>query len=248
MASKRAPIGLPLFSLLAVLGLSWLSPEASPEGLDLPIGGPVAVEKDPPPPVEEEESPQFYDEEIPAESDSVIYVVDRSSSMSLPACPFVGPDGEVVQDATRLDYVKAELRRSILSLPESFTFNIVVFSECVICWKPSRMRASTEMKQAAIAWLSAITPWGWTNTGGATSRALADHGNKAVLLLSDGAPNFLDCAQTYIGDFETHRRVIRESNTQQAVIHTFGIGLDSETRQFMLEVARENRGTFREID
>ena len=93
-----------------------------------------------------------------------------------------------------------------------------------------------------------IQPWGWTNTGGATAQALGDTQNKVIMLLSDGAPNFLDCAQTYIGDFETHKSVIRQANRQRATVNSFGIGLDPETREFMRQVAQENGGRFRELD
>jgi hypothetical protein len=216
---------------------------------DLPIGGVAQADEDyAEPPPAEDEPPRFYDEDIPDTSQSVIYVIDRSSSMSLPTAPFVGGDGQVVSDGTRLDYVKAELRRSISSLPEDFSFNMIIYDECVESWKPGRVRADAPHKAEALAWVDRIEPWGWTNTGGATSRALDDHGNQVVLLLSDGAPNFLDCSQTYIADFETHRRIIRTANTQHAVIHTFGLGLDGETREFMAAVARDSGGTFREID
>lgn len=219
---------------------------------DLPIGDPSlgAPDEAPPPddPPQEDDPPKFYDEEIPDTTDSVIYVVDRSSSMTLPSKPFVGEDGQPVRNGTRLDYVKTELVRSISSLPPRFTFNIVIYSECVELWKSGRVPAEPALKTEAIAWVRAIQPWGWTNTGGATARALSDHGNEVVMLLSDGAPNFLDCQQTAVGDFDTHKRLIRSANVQGAVIHCFGIGLDAETRQFMMQVAQENNGTFRELD
>ena len=215
---------------------------------DLPIGQTSVEPEDPDTIPNETGDPEFYNERIPAESDSVIYVVDRSSSMMLPTAPFVGDDGQMVTDGSRLDYVKAELKRSVASLPESFSFNMIIYCECVEKWQPERVPASPAWKAKAVAWIDAITPWGWTNTGGATSTALDDHGNKSVLLLSDGAPNFLDCAQTYIADPEQHRVVIRNANAQRAVINTFGIGLDPETRAFMSEVAADAGGAFREID
>ncbi len=238
--------------LLLALGLAFAGPaylsQAKADDYDMPIFGGVHSDEDPPDDPDEDEPPKFYDEEIPATSDSVIFVVDRSSSMTLPSTPYMGLDGQPVNDGTRLDFVKTELVRSIQSLPESFSFNIVIYSECVDSWKPQRVQATAGIKTEAIAWVNAIQPWGWTNTGGATSLALGDRGNKAIMLLSDGAPNFLDCAQTYVGDFDTHRSVIRSANQQQAVIHCFGIGLDAETRTFMAQVAAENGGTFRELD
>ncbi len=244
---------IPLLVLLACLGVALGGgPALANETVfDLPIGtgpGAPAPVEDPPSEYAEDDEPQFYNEDIPDESESVIYVIDRSASMSLPARPFVNEEGQLVQDGSRLDYVKAELKRSIASLPERFSFNMIIYSECVERWKPARVQATAGHKAEAVAWIDGIEPWGWTNTGGASSVALDDRSNLAVLLLSDGAPNFLDCAQTYVGDFETHRRVIRAANKQGAVIHTFGIGLDSETRQFMTDVARDSGGTFREID
>jgi hypothetical protein len=231
----------------------WAFPgKARPDGMvfDLPIGGgpTAAPDEDPAPPIEESDEPQFYDERIPDRTQSVIYVIDRSASMALPTQPFIDNEGRVVQDGSRLDYVKSELKRSVASLPEQFTFNMIIYCECVETWKPARVAATPRAKAEAMAWIERIEPWGWTNTGGATAKALSDRGNRAILLLSDGAPNFLDCSQTFVADFETHRRVIKESNRQEAIVHTFGIGLDPETRQFMAEVARDSGGTFREID
>jgi len=203
----------------------------------------------PPPVVEpaEEDGPEFFSEELPSAGESVVYVVDRSSSMSLPVDPYVGLDGNIVNNGTRLEYVKSELKRSINSLSESFTFNIVVYDECVERWRSSRQQATLQRKAEAMAWIDGIQPWGWTNTGGAASLALSDAGNKTILLLSDGAPNFLDCAQSYVGDFQTHKTIIQQANMQDALIHTFGIGLDPETRTFLMQVAQENGGTFREV-
>lgn len=235
-----------LIVLAALLGSS--PPPAAAQSFDLPVGGGNIPAEDPADPPVEDAPPTFYDEEIPDTSDSVIYVVDRSSSMLLPVSPFIGEDGEVVTDGSRLDLVKAEIRRSIASLPDTFTFNIIIYCECIEAWRAARVPATPANKTAALGWVAAIEPWGWTNTGGAASTALDDRGNEVVLLLSDGAPNFLDCAQSWIGDYDQHRRKIRDNNTQGAVIHTFGIGLDPDTRQFMIDVAHDAGGTFREID
>lgn len=221
---------------------------------DLPVGVIREPDNPPPPaepvtdPEEDDNGPEFFDEEVPNAGEAIIYVVDRSSSMSLPVDPYVGLDGNVVANGTRLDYVKTELKRSINSLSSSFTFNLIVYDECIEQWRPGRQQASSSKKAEAMAWIDAIQPWGWTNTGGATSLALSDSDNRTVLLLSDGAPNFLDCAQSYVADFETHKSIIRQANSQQACVHTFGIGLDPETRTFLMQVAQENNGTFREVD
>jgi hypothetical protein len=238
-----------LATLLTAAGCL-LPQSALAQTFELPIGVPdeeTDPEPEPEPEPEEEDGPEWFNEELPNEGDSVIFVVDRSSSMDLPIDPYIGLDGNVVTDGTRLDYVKTELKRSVNSLSSSFSFNIVIYDECLQSWKRGRQQASQSNKIDAMAWIDGITPWGWTNTGGATALALADADNATVLVLSDGAPNFLDCAQSYFGDYETHRSLIRSSNQQAAVIHTFGIGLDAQTRDFLRRVAEDNGGTFREI-
>ncbi|RMG16226.1 MAG: VWA domain-containing protein [Planctomycetota bacterium] len=198
--------------------------------------------RDTPPPV-------FFGEEIDAETDSIVYVIDHSGSMSLSAEPFEDLDGSI-RTGSRLDRAKAELKRSIASLPESFYFNVFFYDECVSgCWG-KKQQASPGNKQAAFAWIDAIQPDGWTNTGLAMQTALYDKDNRTVVLLSDGSPNFIDCAMNYVGSFDTHKAMIRNENTQGATINTFGIGIssDNDARTFMQQVAVENGGSYTEIN
>ncbi len=238
------------FGLLLGLGGARPAHAGDPSDADLPIapGGPSAAdEEEPAAPPEEEGTPQFFDEDIPTGSRSVVYVFDRSASMTLPVQPFVGEDGRMVLNGTRMDLARAELKRSIASLPDDWTFNIIIYSECIAQWRSDRQPATPQNKAAAFTYIDATQPWGWTNTGGAVARGLADSENLAIVLLSDGVPNFLDCAQTYVGDFDQHRQLIRTSNRQRATIDCFGIGLDPLAREFMQSVAAENNGKFREV-
>jgi hypothetical protein len=235
----------------AALGLSRALADG---GMDLPVGGarpPAPDEADPPalePQDDGDRSPKLYDEDIPTTTDSVIFVIDRSGSMDLKVRPFAGLDGEPIVDGSRLDYVKTEIIRSIGTLPASFSFNLITFSACVESWRPGRVPATPASKAAAAEWVRGIAATGWTNTGGATSLALSDRGNRTIMLLSDGEPNFLDCGESYVGDYDTHRRVIRTANVQHASIHCFGIALDEQTRGFMQAVAADSGGSFRELD
>jgi hypothetical protein len=43
---------------------------------------------------------------------------------------------------------------------------------------------------------------GFTNTGLGVATALQDKSNKEVVLLSDGEPNFMDCACNYVGSYD----------------------------------------------
>lgn len=238
-------------------------------GLDLPIGVPVYDPNPRPttsiPPIKpprrdpidtpdsddptDEPPPVFFGEEIESTNDCVIYVIDNSGSMTISVDPFTDENGNVVR-GNRLDRAKCELRRSVMTLPESFSFNVIYFDECTLqCW-PTKQVASPDNKQAAIAWAMQVQPDGWTNTGLAVAQALRDKDNKSIVLLSDGSPNFLDCGMNYVGTFEQHRELIRNTNTQGAVVNAFGIGIssDRDARSFMQAVAAENQGSYVEVN
>lgn len=243
-------------------------------GLDLPIEVPVYAPQtmnggtmpvppdftlprplppDTPPPKDDprdEPPPIFFGEEIDAQTDSVIYVIDNSGSMTLSVEPFIDENGRIVSTGNRLDRAKAELRRSITSLPESFRFNVIFYDECTMsCWA-QKQKATPENKAYAFSWIAQVQPDGWTNTGMAVAQALRDKDNTAIVLLSDGAPNFLDCSMNYVGTFQQHLDLIRNENTQGAVVNAFGIGIasDIDARSFMLQLAAENRGSYVEIE
>ncbi len=212
---------------------------------DLPPGTEPPPGDDP----RDEPPPVFFGEEIDAQTDSVVYVIDNSGSMTLSVEPFVDENGQIVPSGNRLDRAKTELRRSISTLPPSFSFNVIFYDECTMsCWA-SKQKATPENKQYAFAWIAQVQPDGWTNTGLAVAQALRDKGNTAVVLLSDGSPNFLDCSMNYVGTFEQHHDLIRNENSQGAVINAFGIGVqsDPDARSFMMAVAAQNRGSYVEI-
>ena len=207
---------------------------------------PVPLEGEDP---KDEPPPTFYGEEIEEDQDSILYVIDNSGSMTLTVEPFLDGAGNVVK-GNRLDRAKSELCNSIASLTETFTFNVIFFDECTMsCW-PSKQKANDSNKATAFAWINSVQPDGWTNTGLAVAQALQDKTNKSVVLLSDGSPNFIDCAMNYVGTFEQHRELIRNANSQAATINCFGIGIatDPDARSFMISVAGQNNGSYVEIN
>jgi len=236
------------------------------QGMDLPmtptwVGGPQPYQapEPAPEPVEQPDSdtdprdtpaPKFFGEEISVTTDSILYVIDQSGSMSIRAEPYEDLNQNIVSDGSRLDRAKAELKRSISGLPENFYFNVLFYDECVSQCFSAKMVASAANKTQAFSWIEAIQPDGWTNTGLAVQKALTDKANKTVVLLSDGAPNFLDCAMQYVGSVDDHAGLIRSENTQGAVINSFGIGIASDptSRAFMQRVAAENGGTYSEVN
>ncbi len=73
---------------------------------------------------------------------------------------------------------------------------------------------------------------------------------QAVVLLSDGSPNFMDCSMNFVGSYVQHRDLIMSQNSQSARVDTLGIGISSnfDARTFMHAVAAENGGTYTEIN
>lgn len=234
-------------------------------GLDLPIMIPVydpnppKLETKPVPPdavpapdnddPSDEPPPVFFGEEIDSDTNSVIYVIDNSGSMTLTMEPFADQNGNIVR-GNRLDRAKAELKRSISSLTDNFNFNVMFYDECTMsCWT-SKQKATPENKAAAFAWIDTVQPDGWTNTGMAVAQALQDKENQSIVLLSDGSPNFIDCSMNYVGTFDQHRELIRNANSQAATINAFGIGVssDPDARSFMVSVAAQNNGSYIEVN
>ncbi len=246
-----------------IRGRALQTPEPTPDPVEEPTSEPTADPKpdpkpdpepanepisEPPADVPQDEAPTFFGNEIETPSQSIIFVIDRSGSMWLKVDPFVGLDGQIVSGGNRLDRAKVELKRAIAALTDNFVFNIVFYDECVYAWQAARVQANNNNKSAAIAFVDQIQPDGWTNTGVAMLAALAEKENDVVVLLSDGAPNFLDCALTTAGDIEYHRALISWANSQGARIDAFGIGLDDLTRTFMMNVAADAGGSFTEVN
>lgn len=211
----------------------------------------------PPPekPIELPTPPIFFGEEIPAETDSVYYVIDISGSMSWDTYSLIDLEGNKIQ-GNRLDKAKIELSRSILGLAPNFKFNIVAY-ECILFpWSAFSVQANDPNKQNALAWVKMLTPRGATATGPATSFALNDRSNQSVVLLTDGAPNCGAMAWlTYITTgyynepaiFGEHRAMIRANNLQGARITVFGISASGAMREFCQAVAADSGGSYHDV-
>jgi hypothetical protein len=203
----------------------------------------------PPVPVASEPAPTFFSHDIPA-SASIVYVIDQSGSMSIGVGDFTDQNGKIVANGSRMDRAKAELIKSIATLPKSFTFNVLFYDECVRPWQNANVAADDSHKTQSYAFITAQQPMGFTNTGLAVATACGDKTVKNVVLLSDGEPNFLDCNMCYVGTYAEHRSVIRQANSQHARVDCFGIGVASnpDARSFMQAVAEDNAGAYIEIN
>jgi len=245
----------PSFSLVFALFAAALSLSYSQDftkGLDLPIQDPNIAEDDPTkgPPIEhgpvgndprDEPPPILYGEEIDSQVDKIVYVIDVSGSMGEDNAPYTKADGTIAI-GNRIDRAKAELTKSVSSLPKNFQFDMVSYDCGVYLWKNSLVDANDANKATAIAWISALVPLDATATGPATARALGlDRTNLSVVLLTDGMPN---CGAN---DANGHRYMIRAANSQRAVINVFGIAASGSYRQFCQDVAADSGGSYYDV-
>jgi hypothetical protein len=243
-----------LMSFIAVLLLnSAVLAQAIDPDLDLPVidpkladtirpAAPPTAKKDPEPEPRDIPPPTIYGEEINAETGTIIYVIDISGSMGWGA--FMGSyatlDGQI-KSGTRLDRAKVELRRSILSLPQSFKFNMIAYSCITYMWQPTLQQANDVSKSDALAWVEVLTPKENTGTGPATALSLYDKSNHLVVLLTDGEPN---CGADGI---EGHRLMISRANAHRATINVFGISAFGSWRSFCQQVASDSGGTYIDV-
>jgi hypothetical protein len=244
-------------ALVLLLGASATFADGIDHDVDLPVeapvlGQPVQTQAPPPPsapPITTTPPPIFFGHDIPS-TGSIVYVIDQSGSMSLTVPSFTDQNNNIVTGGCRMDRAKAELVKSIATLPKTFVFNVIFYDECVRPWKPQSVTASDSNKQAAFAYIAGQGPMGFTNTGLAVATALQDKSNRSVVLLSDGEPNFLDCACNYVGTYDEHEQLIKSNNNQGARIDCFGIGVsgDADARNFMIAVASQNSGTYVQVD
>jgi hypothetical protein len=223
--------------------------------LDLPVEPKPLVKPQPPrtdEPTEQgdEKAPTIFGTEIKTDTQSIVYCVDQSGSMSLSVAAYSDENGNTVTGGTRWDRARSEIRRSISTLPESFKFNVIFFDECIRCWNTQVVAANSANKTAAFGWINGQEPLGFTNTGLAVATGLGDKTNKMIVLLSDGEPNFLDCASNYVGSYDQHRQLIKTSNSQGARVDCFAIGVEGnpDARKFMQDVASDNSGTYTECN
>lgn len=240
-------------SLLHVL--SWaallLTPASVAGELDLPVAPPRLGDvvdapsecelfdddpRDTPPPT-------FYGEEIESETDTIVYILDRSGSMQNRGhAQAVDPDGKVVT-ADRWTRAKFETVKSIRGLSDNIRFNVYTYSCVIQRWSADLKEATSSNKSAAEAWV-ARQYWadGGTGTGPAVASALRDNQDvRGLVLLTDGEPN---CGSSSV---EGHRRMIASSNAAGATINVFGIQATGKWRAFCQAVASDSGGSYLDV-
>ena len=249
-------------SLTCLLVLWSLVVLGQDRGLDLPVEKPekrqppAPMLQAPPPPEPgssedvDPDPPKFYGVDVRSENRSIFYVVDISGSMAYDVADYTCADGSTAR-GNRLDRAKAEIEKSVATLPESFRFNLLAYDCSVLQCFEHLAPADATHKAAAIGWARKLEPGGGTGTGPAVALALRqDPGDLVglVVLLSDGAPNCHvggNCGD--LMDSDRHRQIIRWANLRPAVVDACGIGCAGEFRRFMEAVASDSGGTYVDV-
>jgi hypothetical protein len=191
--------------------------------------------------------PTIYGKDLTSENGTCYYVIDISGSMGWDMGQYTAPDGST-QTGDRLQRAQAEMVKSVTSLPASFKFNMMAFDCETYTWQDSLQPADDAHKQAATGWINALQPEDATGTGPGMALALQLKQSMLYVLLTDGAPN---CgAGDQSGDdscIAAHLQMINQANTQKAVINVFGIGASGDFRQFCVNIAAQNGGTYTDV-
>jgi Ca-activated chloride channel family protein len=160
-------------------------------------------------------------DERPAKS--VIFVVDRSGSMS----------------GKKIEQAREALKFVLNNLRAGDTFNIVAYDSTVESFRPELQKYDDETRKAAIGFVEGLYAGGSTNIDGALSTALNmiqdDTRPNFVIFLTDGLPT---AGETNEGRIAAK---VLEQNKLRTRIVSFGVGYDVNTR-LLDRLSRDNFG------
>jgi dienelactone hydrolase len=190
---------------------------------------------------------------IPIYSDRVVFISDLSGSMESMMPVKDEPQGTGERDKTpaepkeksKLEVSKAELTKTVQSLPDEVHFNIVTFATNVGTWQKAIVAASKSAKATATEFIAKLKIEGRTNFFGALAKPLEDPQVDTVYFLTDGGV-------ATDGKYIDHERIIRrlhELNKYSLVeINCFLFGAEgnvsSRAVRWMEMVAAESGGKF----
>ncbi len=157
-------------------------------------------------------SPQVKAADAERPKKTVMFVVDRSGSMS----------------GKKIEQAKSALKFVLNNLREGDLFNIVAYDGNVESFKPELERYNDETRKAAIGYVEGLYPGGGTNIHGALTTALAQLKDSSrpnyVLFLTDGLPTIGVTNEVQIA------AGAQEANKVRARVLSFGVGYDVNSR------------------
>ncbi len=157
-------------------------------------------------------SPEVAKPDAEPQTKTVLFVLDRSGSMS----------------GKKIEQARNALKFVLDNLREGDLFNIVVYDDRVETYKPELQRYSKDARAEALRYVENIQPGGSTNISDALVAGLAqiqdDSRPSYVLFLTDGLPTAGETRETAIAD------MARKANTKKARLFVFGVGYDVNAR------------------
>jgi uncharacterized protein YegL len=172
---------------------------------------------------ERDEKPAAY-YDIPIYADRAVFVIDVSGSM----------EGEPLVAAKR------ELTSAIFGLPETCFFSVLAFHSKVGLWQRQLVQANDGNKRAAADFVARLKVGGGTATSDALCAAF-EFDTEAIFFMSDGQPS---TGKTI--DPAAIVTMVSQLNASRGVsVNAISIMGGAE---FLEELARTNRGSFRAID
>ena len=168
-------------------------------------------------------SPQIKAKTDERPAKTVIFVVDRSGSMS----------------GRKIEQAKEALKFVLDNLRENDTFNIVAYDSSVESFRPELQRYDKKTRKAALGFVEGIYAGGSTNIDGALAAALGmiqDAKRPSyVIFLTDGLPTAGETNEAKIVDSA------RENNKHRTRVINFGVGYDVNSR-LLDRLSRANYG------
>lgn len=177
--------------------------------------------------------PRFYG--LPIESDAVVFVMDRSSSMEQ-ADAILGR-GRHEGRASRFRRARDELLQAVGDMPDGARVNVLLFDDGVHLWRRGLVRLASGSRRALADFLDRQRPSGATNLFDALESGLAMDGVEALVLLSDGEPNRGEVT----GAGEIITRVAELNRDLGIIVHGVSIGRDSG---LLRRLARDHEGSY----
>lgn len=168
-------------------------------------------------------SPEVKADDDEKATKTVVFVVDRSGSMS----------------GDKMEQAKSAAKFVLNNLREGDLFNIVAYDSEIETFRPELEKFNNETRAAALAFVDGLFAGGSTNIDGALKRALgmlADSKRPTYMLfLTDGLPTTGETGESAIV------KNSQEANDVRARIFAFGVGYDVNSR-LLDKLARENFG------
>lgn len=168
-------------------------------------------------------SPEIKRDAAERPKKTVVFVVDRSGSMS----------------GAKIEQAKGALRFVLNNLREGDLFNVIAYDSAVESFRPELQKFDDETRKAALGFVEGIYAGGSTNIDSALKTALTQLQDSSrpsyVLFLTDGLPT--------TGEKNEMKIVANavSANRVHARLAAFGVGYDVNSR-LLDKLARENSG------